>query len=123
MTSLFLKKKVHLKCSTHKVFGKNKKSPTGIGLKTNFTYLNYITKGLTMLAKLKSGIEVPYEELWLNDNDLAEFIGKSVDQTQRMLREMKRDRKYRKYVDKVGGRSTKVKKFEEWRKEKNEKII
>lgn len=76
-----------------------------------------------MLAKLKSGIEVPYEELWLNDNDLAEFIGKSVDQTQRMLREMKRNRKYRKYVDKVGGRSTKVKKFEEWRQTQNEKII
>lgn len=34
-----------------------------------------------MLAKLKSGIEVPYEELWMDDNDLAEFIGKSFDQT------------------------------------------
>ncbi|AAM99458.1 TPA: hypothetical protein U9N74_000148 [Streptococcus agalactiae] len=76
-----------------------------------------------MLAKLKSGIEVPYEELWLNDNDLSEFIGKSFDQTQRLLRKMYKDRNYRKYIDKVGGRSTKVKKFEEWRKLQNEKII
>ncbi|MCC9934967.1 hypothetical protein HK124_03790, partial [Streptococcus agalactiae] len=56
-----------------------------------------------MLAKLKSGIEVPYEELWLNDNDLSEFIGKSFDQTQRLLRKMYKDRNYRKYIDKVGG--------------------
>ena len=76
-----------------------------------------------MLAKLKSGIEVPYEELWLNDNDLSEFIGKSFDQTQRLLRKMYKDRNYRKYIDKVGGRSTKVKKFEEWWKLQNEKII
>ncbi|HGH9938397.1 TPA: hypothetical protein ACJPG9_001683 [Streptococcus pyogenes] len=54
-----------------------------------------------MLAKLKSGIEVPYEELWMDDNDLAEFIGKSFDQTQRLLRKMYKDRNYRKYIDKV----------------------
>lgn len=86
-------------------------------------YLIISQKGNNMLAKLKSGIEVPYEELWLNDNDLSEFIGKSFDQTQRLLRKMYKDRNYRKYIDKVGGRSTKVKKFEEWRKLQNEKII
>ncbi len=100
-----------------------KKSPTGIGLKTNLIYLIISQKGNNMLAKLKSGIEVPYEELWLNDNDLSEFIGKSFDQTQRLLRKMYKDRNYRKYIDKVGGRSTKVKKFEEWRKLQNEKLI
>lgn len=86
-------------------------------------YLIITQKGNNMLAKLKSGIEVPYEELWLNDNDLSEFIGKSFDQTQRLLRKMYKDRNYRKYIDKVGGRSTKVKKFEEWRETQNEKII
>lgn len=54
---------------------------------------------------------------------ITTYPNKSFDQTQRLLRKMYKDRNYRKYIDKVGGRSTKVKKFEEWRKLQNEKII
>lgn len=80
-------------------------------------------KGNNMLAKLKSGIEVPYEELWMDDNDLAEFIGKSFDQTQRLLRKMYKDRNYRKYIDKVGGRSTKVKNLKNGEKHKMKSLF
>ncbi len=49
-----------------------------------------------MLAKLTNNIEIPYDELWLNDDDLAIYTGKSKQTIQRLLCEMYKDRKYRK---------------------------
>lgn len=72
-----------------------------------------------MLAKLTNNIEIPYDELWLNDDDLAIYTGKSKQTIQRLLCEMYKDRKYRKYIDKVGGRSTKLKAYDDWRMNQN----
>lgn len=79
-------------------------------------------KGIVMLAVLKNGIQVPYEELWLNDEDLAEFAGKSKETIQKQLRRMYKVKEYRPYIDKIGGRSTKLSAYEKWRKSENIKI-
>ncbi|VTS32413.1 Uncharacterised protein [Streptococcus pseudoporcinus] len=76
-----------------------------------------------MLAKLKSGIEVPYEELWLNDNDLSEFIGKSFDQTQRLLRKMYKDRNYRNTLTRLAVVQQKLKNLKNGEKHKMKKLF
>lgn len=52
-------------------FNNNKKSPIAVGLTQNFIYLIIPQIGGIMLAKLTNNIEIPYDELWLNDDDLA----------------------------------------------------
>ncbi|HEN3143888.1 TPA: hypothetical protein U4W96_000190 [Streptococcus agalactiae] len=70
-------------------------------------------------AILSNGMQMPVEELFLNDDDLATCVGKSKKQVQKFLREMEKDPVGQKYTNKFGNRSTNLLAFKAWISHRN----
>lgn len=65
-------------------------------------------------AILSNGMQMPIEELLLNDDDLATCVGKSKKQVQKFLREMEKDPIGQRYISQFGRRSTNLLAFKAW---------
>ncbi|WP_070030326.1 hypothetical protein [Streptococcus agalactiae] len=65
-------------------------------------------------AILSNGMQMPIEELLLNDDDLAICVGKSKKQVQKFLREMEKDPVGQQYISHFGRRSTNLPAFKAW---------
>ncbi|CAM4153470.1 hypothetical protein [Streptococcus penaeicida] len=65
-------------------------------------------------AILSNGMQMPIEELLLNDDDLATCVGKSKKQVQKFLREMEKDPVGQQYISHFGRRSTNFPAFKAW---------
>ncbi|MGT2752551.1 hypothetical protein [Streptococcus porcinus] len=65
-------------------------------------------------AILSNGMQMPIEELLLNDDDLATCVGKSKKQVQKFLREMEKDPVGQQYISHFSRRSTNLPAFKAW---------